>query len=103
TLRASGDKLTIRFEACYQGACGHNDVIVTININAPSTPCTPSANDTDGDCVDNSTESFYGSDPNNYLSTPEAGGYNSATCSDGKDNDLDGIVDTNDSGCQVFL
>jgi hypothetical protein len=69
TLRASGDKITIRFEVCYQGVCGNKDIIATITITC--------SGDTDGDCVPNHIEEEFGSNPNNPASMPRI----TSTCS----------------------
>ncbi len=108
-LVSSGERITIRFEACYMGLCGNNDVVATINITGPTptptptTPCTPSTTDSDGDCVANTVETQYGSIPTNPASTPENYFFVPATCNDGIDNDKDGLVDQSDQGCQVIL
>src|SRR5439155_23586653 len=55
--------------------------------------------DADGDGFDNDLENALGSDPFDAASTPESlseGG----TCTDGIDNDGDGLVDAQDLGCQ---
>ncbi len=100
---SSGEKITIRFEACYRTRCSDDDVVATVTINAPQTPCTPTTNDNDGDCVPSSDEELYGSQPNNTASVPENHFYLQATCHDGVDNDKDGFVDGADQGCVVIL
>lgn len=61
----------------------------------PSTPCAITGTDSDGDCWTNAQEGGYGSNPFSVNSTPEVW-YDglSATCHDGKDNDLDGTKDS---------
>jgi hypothetical protein len=54
--------------------------------------------DADGDGVDNTLESELGSDPLRATSTPEYVGVN-GSCSDGLDNDGDGLFEMGDSGC----
>ena len=44
------------------------------------------------------TEVIFGSDPRNPNSTPESSVF-FGTCSDGLDNDLDGLTDAADPGC----
>lgn len=61
-------------------------------------PC--EATDTDGDGVSDSDEAYYGSNPNDPLSTPEHG-YLPETCRDSVDNDRDGATDSADSGCNI--
>lgn len=55
--------------------------------------------DSDGDEVDDATEKRYGSDPNDPASTPEHELANPGSCSDGLDNDLDGLADDADPAC----
>ncbi len=55
--------------------------------------------DSDGDEVDDATEKRYGSDPNDPASTPEHELANPGSCSDGLDNDLDGLTDEADPAC----
>jgi hypothetical protein len=55
--------------------------------------------DDDNDGVTDFTEQFWGADPLSALSTPESFEYNPATCSDGLDNDRDGLVDRADPWC----
>jgi len=77
---------------------------VEISGPAPPTP-TPSPTvvpeDTDGDTVTDDLEELYGSDPEDADSMPEHLAYDAATCSDGVDNDGDGLIDGDDSGCTV--
>jgi hypothetical protein len=54
----------------------------------------------DGDAFDDATEKLYGSDPTNPNSVPEHEVPNPGSCSDGIDNDLDGLIDSADPGCQ---
>lgn len=63
-------------------------------------------NNLDGDGFSNEDELALGSDPNDANSTPEYGLVDEQTpavkiCGDGLDNDLDGRVDSADSGCHV--
>ena len=59
--------------------------------------------DSDGDGTPNLGEILAGSDPDDPDSTPEDIGSDfflgTSQCSDGVDNDLDGLVDADDSGC----
>jgi hypothetical protein len=41
SLRANGDRITIRFEACYEGACANGEVTATFNIPNPTPTPTP--------------------------------------------------------------
>ena len=61
--------------------------------------CAISTNDNDG--FGDFDEDAAGSDPLNPDSTPEgtAFGFPGFNCSDGLDNDLDGLVDADDPGC----
>jgi hypothetical protein len=58
--------------------------------------------DSDGDGFLDKIELAAGSDPHNASSTPEVALLPGA-CSDGEDNDLDGLVDADDPGCVVSL
>ncbi|MEX0785929.1 MAG: dockerin type I repeat-containing protein [Dehalococcoidia bacterium] len=71
----------------------------------------PYCTDSDGDIVSDPGEVFYGSDPNNRDSFPESSRLDAILnfdglpvffCSDGVDNDLDGLVDDDDPGCEGF-
>ncbi|UCH87012.1 MAG: hypothetical protein JSU97_01000, partial [Dehalococcoidia bacterium] len=64
---------------------------------APVTP-TVVAVDTDGDTVTDDEEIALGSDPNDADSTPEDASV-AGTCTDGVDNDGDGLIDAEDEGC----
>jgi hypothetical protein len=55
--------------------------------------------DADGDGIPKTDEEVFGSSDTNPLSQPEAQGYAPATCTDGDDNDLDGLIDSLDSQC----
>jgi hypothetical protein len=59
--------------------------------------------DIDGDDASNSDEEFYGSDPEDSNSTPEALGWDETTgddsCTDGEDNDGDGTLDADEPEC----
>jgi hypothetical protein len=62
--------------------------------------------DTDGDGVPDETELLFGSDPHDATSTPEVGGnfagliaHATNHCSDGIDNDKDGLIDSADPDC----
>jgi len=80
-----------------------------VEISGPAAPeegtATPTATvvavDTDGDTVTDDVEELYGSDPEDADSMPEALAYDAATCSDGVDNDGDGLTDDDDPGCAV--
>jgi hypothetical protein len=82
---------------------------VEIEGPAPPTEETPTATatatvvavDTDGDTVADDVEELYGSDPQDADSTPENLQFDAATCSDGVDNDGDGLIDDDDPGCAV--
>jgi hypothetical protein len=67
----------------------------------PTPTATVVAVDTDGDTVPDDVEELYGSDPADAASTPEALAYDANTCSDGLDNDGDGLTDDDDPGCEV--
>ena len=73
-------------------------------LQGPSRPAMATAfPDDDGDGIPNLGEIIGGSDPNDPNSTTEDTGSDSilgtSQCSDGVDNDLDGLVDADDSGC----
>jgi hypothetical protein len=55
----------------------------------------------DGDPFSDETEKLFGSDPNNPNSVPEHELANPGSCHDGIDNDLDGLIDSADPGCQA--
>jgi len=55
--------------------------------------------DVDGDDLSNDAEELFGSDPDDADSTPESLGFDPDTCTDGVDNDGDGLVDADDEGC----
>ena len=55
--------------------------------------------DSDNDGWSDALERLAGSDPNWEMSTPEGLWRSPQACSDGKDNDLDGLVDGYDLGC----
>ena len=57
--------------------------------------------DTDGDTFDDLTEKNVGSDPADPASVPEHESFNPGSCTDGSDNDLDGLIDGADAGCVV--
>ena len=57
--------------------------------------------DGDGDTFDDLTEKNGGSDPADPASVPEHESFNPGSCSDGSDNDLDGLIDGADAGCVV--
>jgi len=61
---------------------------------------TPTVADADGDTVSDDDEELYGSDPEDAESTPEHATIE-GTCSDGLDNDGDGLIDDDDPGCAV--
>lgn len=61
--------------------------------------CTPIGSD--GDDFDDATEKRYGSDPSDAASVPEHEIPNPGSCSDGVDNDLDGLTDGDDPACQI--
>ncbi len=55
--------------------------------------------DSDNDGFDDAVELDAGSDPADFHSTPEHSAYVPASCTDGSDNDLDGLIDGADAGC----
>ena len=57
--------------------------------------------DGDGDTFDDLTEKNVGSDPADPASVPEHESFNPGSCTDGSDNDLDGLIDDADTGCVV--
>ena len=57
--------------------------------------------DGDGDTFDDLTEKNVGSDPADPSSVPEHESFNPGSCTDGSDNDLDGLTDGADAGCVV--
>lgn len=61
--------------------------------------CTPIRNDSDA--FDDATEKRFGSDPNDANSVPEHELPNPGSCSDGIDNDLDGLTDSADPACGI--
>ena len=61
--------------------------------------CTPIGSD--GDDFDDATEKRFGSDPTNANSVPEHELVNPGSCSDGIDNDLDGLMDQADPACSI--
>ncbi|UCH86086.1 MAG: right-handed parallel beta-helix repeat-containing protein [Dehalococcoidia bacterium] len=68
---------------------------------APSpTPSPTPEGDSDGDTVPDDVEEALGSDWNDPDSTPEHAAM-PGTCSDGVDNDGDGLIDAEDDGCAV--
>ena len=70
----------------------------------PSPSPTPSptpTSDSDGDTVPDDVEEAFGSDPDDPDSTPEALAFDPDTCTDGVDNDGDGLTDADDEGCAV--
>jgi len=78
----------------------------TSEFSAPLTPPWPTPEpsptpegDSDGDTIPDGVEEDFGSDPHNPDSTPEALGFDPDTCTDGVDNDGDGLVDAADPGC----
>ncbi len=66
-------------------------------------PALAAFNDTDGDGTIDIAELLAGSDPYDAASTPESAGgelyLGQPLCSDGVDNDNDGLTDANDPGC----
>ena len=57
--------------------------------------------DTDGDTFDDLAEKIVGSDPADTASVPEHETFNPGSCTDGSDNDLDGLIDGADGSCVV--
>ena len=71
----------------------------------------PYCTDSDGDIVSDPAEVLLGSDPNDFASFPEDSRVDAIInfqglpvffCSDGVDNDLDGLVDLEDPGCAAI-
>ena len=69
----------------------------------------PGCTDTDADYVDDPVELALGSDPNDFDSIPEDSlvdavlvslGFVTFQCNDGLDNDIDGVTDDADPGCE---
>jgi len=56
---------------------------------------------TDGDDFDDVVEKRFGSDPGNANSVPEHDLANPGSCSDGRDNDLDGLTDGAEVSCRL--
>jgi parallel beta-helix repeat protein len=72
---------------------------------SPTATATPTVSptpvsDSDGDTVADDLEEALGSDPNDSDSTPEHAAM-PGTCSDGVDNDGDGLTDAEDEGCRA--
>jgi parallel beta-helix repeat protein len=72
---------------------------------SPTATATPTVSptpvsDSDGDTVADDVEEALGSDPNDSDSTPEHAAM-PGTCSDGVDNDGDGLADAEDEGCRA--
>ena len=66
----------------------------------PTRTATPSPDfDDDDDGFDDSVENYYGSNPSNAASVPESNFPNPGSCADGRDNDLDGLIDVADPSC----
>jgi hypothetical protein len=78
-------------QTCFDGL--DNDLDGLIDLSDPGCP------DFDGDEHLNVIEVIVGSDPTNPASTPENFQFNPGSCADGLDNDLDGMVDNADIGC----
>jgi len=57
--------------------------------------------DSDRDGISDVIELTYGSDRSDSNSTPEHYDFDTATCTDGADNDLDGATDLDDPGCRA--
>lgn len=57
--------------------------------------------DADGDGHNDLDEKLAGADPHNASSVPEHEHFNPGSCSDGTDNDLDGVTDGADDGCDA--
>ncbi|OGO50033.1 MAG: hypothetical protein A2148_02980 [Chloroflexi bacterium RBG_16_68_14] len=74
-----------------------NDLDGAIDGDDPG--CTPIHND--GDDFDDATEKHYGSDPADANSVPEHEVPNPGSCSDGVDNDRDGLTDGADPACGI--
>jgi hypothetical protein len=83
-----------------QGFVDFEPFIAPSNCATPEPSPTPEA-DTDGDTVPDDVEGEFGSDPHNPDSTPESPAFDPDTCSDGVDNDGDGLIDAEDEGCAV--
>lgn len=75
----------------------HNDNDLDGLVDDADPGCAPF--DTDADGFGDVDEKTYGSDPNSADSKPEDDRVDPALCADGIDNDGDGAIDTQDSGC----
>ena len=83
--------------------------LLVLSVSQQTTPTTSAAfNDSDSDGVSDTAEELAGSDPNDPDSFPESIAVELLTaflgpalplCSDGIDNDLDGLIDDEDPGC----
>jgi len=69
------------------------------DIDGEDPGCTPIRND--GDDFDDAIEKRFGSDPSNPASVPEHDIPNPGSCSDGRDNDLDGLTDAAEVSCRL--
>jgi hypothetical protein len=90
-------------DVCSDGVDNDGDTAIDADDEGCAVPSvTPTATveavDTDGDTVPDDEETALGSDPNDPNSTPEDTSV-AGTCSDGVDNDGDGLTDDDDPGC----
>lgn len=76
---------------------GDNDLDGDIDGEDPG--CRPIRND--GDDFDDAIEKRFGSDPANANSVPEHDLPNPGSCTDGRDNDLDGLTDSAELSCRL--
>ncbi|MCH8995294.1 MAG: hypothetical protein IH959_10075, partial [Chloroflexi bacterium] len=76
---------------------------LALAVAQPARPAQAVFDDSDGDGVLDIGEEIAGSDPNDPNSVPESTGSvflsGHPLCSDGFDNDLDGLTDADDPGC----
>ncbi|MDP3768701.1 MAG: hypothetical protein Q8S13_11860, partial [Dehalococcoidia bacterium] len=77
--------------------------LLVASVGQEPPPAEAAFTDSDADGAIDIAEEITSSDPNNPDSTPETRDYAFFTfqplCLDGEDNDLDGLVDTDDEGC----
>lgn len=85
------------FPFSFCGDLVDNDGDGLVDGNDPG--CAPIRSDSDD--FDDATEKQFGSDPTNPNSVPEHELVNPGSCTDGRDNDLDGATDGADTACGV--
>jgi hypothetical protein len=94
SLDAVLDRFGVALITCLDG----RDNDLDGSVDSHDSGCTSISND--GDAFGDFTEKLYGSDPGNPNSVPEHEVPNPGSCSDGIDNDLDGLIDSADPGCR---